>query len=422
MSYQLGIDVGTTYTAAAVCRDGRAEIVTLGTRAACVPSVLYIRADGEVMIGEAANRRAVAEADRVVREFKRRIGDPTPLVVGGVAYRAEALVGRLLRWVVDVVTQREGAAPAHIALTHPASWGPYKQDVLAQAARLAELGPVTMLTEPEAAAISYARTERVEAGATIAVYDLGGGTFDAAVVRKAGSGGFGLLGTPEGIDRLGGVDFDEIVFAHVARACNGALDKLDPADPVALAAVARLRQECTDAKEALSTDTDVSIPVLLPNLRTQVRLVRAELEAMIRPALGETTAALYRAMRSAKLDRADLSAVLLVGGSSRIPLVSQMVSEAVGRPVVVDADPKNAIALGAALAATPRPIPAPSPAFVTVPPPPPSAPIPPRPPAHQSELSPGLAVPVPPRLSAVSVSSGPPAHQPESSPGLAVPV
>jgi actin-like ATPase involved in cell morphogenesis len=351
MGYQLGIDFGTTYTAAAICRDGLPRIAPLGMRAAVIPSVLLLGKDGTVLTGDAANRRAVAEADRVAREFKRRIGDPTPLVVGGVGYSAEALVAKLFRWVVDKVSEAEGEPPQRLAITYPASWGPYKQDAFAQAVRMAELGDVEMLTEPEAAAISYAAAERVDAGSTVAVYDLGGGTFDAVVLRKTREG-FDLLGAPEGIEHLGGADFDETVFAHVVRALGpGTLEQLDPHDPTALMAVARLRQECVDAKEALSSDTDVSIPVLLPNLRTQVRLVRSEFEAMIRPAVSDTIAALRRAMRSAQVEPQGLSAVLLVGGSSRIPLVAQMVSAELGRPVALDAHPKHATALGAALSA-----------------------------------------------------------------------
>jgi molecular chaperone DnaK len=123
---------------------------------------------------------------------------------------------------------------------------------------------VLTLSEPEAAAINYAALSRVEPGAVIAVYDLGGGTLDAAVLRATG-GGWDLMGAPEGIERLGGIDFDEAVFAHVNAAVGGAIDQLDQDDPAAQAAVTRLRQECVEAKEALSTDSDVSIPVLLPS-------------------------------------------------------------------------------------------------------------------------------------------------------------
>ena len=350
VTYQLGVDLGTTYTAAAIHRDGKAEIVSLGDRAAAIPSVVFLRSDEEILTGDSANRRGITEPNRVAREFKRRVGDTTPLLLGGTPYSAEALMAKLLRWVVATVSKQEGGPPDEIAVSHPANWGPFKTDLLGQAVRLADLGHAEMITEPEAAAIYYASTERVEPGDVIAVYDLGGGTFDAAVLRKS-EDGFEILGAPEGIERMGGIDFDEAVFAHVRRAVGTKIEELDPEDETALAAVGRLREECIQAKEALSTDTDVAIPVLLPNVQTEVRLTRAEFEAMVRPALTETIGALRRALDAAKLQPADVKAVLLVGGSSRIPLVAQMVGAEIGRPVAVDAHPKHAIALGAALAA-----------------------------------------------------------------------
>jgi molecular chaperone DnaK len=351
VAYQLGVDLGTTYTAAAIHRDRKAEIVSLGDRAASIPSVVFLRSDEEILTGDAANRRGVTEPSRVAREFKRRVGDTTPLLLGGTPYSAEALMAKLLRWVVDSVSKQEGGPPDKIAVSHPANWGPFKTDLLGQAVRLADLGHAEMLTEPEAAAIYYSSTERVEPGDVVAVYDLGGGTFDAAVLRKTADG-FDILGSPEGIERLGGIDFDEAVFDHVRRAVGTKLQELDPEDETALAAVGRLREECIQAKEALSSDTDVAIPVLLPNVQTEVRLTRAEFEAMIRPALTETIGALRRALDSAGVAPEEVKAVLLVGGSSRIPLVAQMVGAELGRPVAVDAHPKHAIALGAALAAS----------------------------------------------------------------------
>jgi molecular chaperone DnaK (HSP70) len=350
VAYHLGIDLGTTYTAAAVERGGQVEAVTLGNRQVSVPSVLFLKADGEVLVGDAANRRGVTEPERLAREFKRRIGDPTPVLLGGVPYGAEALTGKLLRWVVERVAELEGGPPAAIALTHPANWGPYKLDLLQQGARQANVGVARFLTEPEAAATSYASQERVEPGSIIAVYDLGGGTFDATVLRKR-EDGFDILGQPEGIERLGGIDFDVAVFNHVWNSLGGALSGLDTDDPAVVAAVSRLRRECVDAKEALSADTDVSIPVVLPNLQTEVRLTRNEFESMIRPALGETVVALRRALDTAQVTPDQVSSVLLVGGSSRIPMVSQLLAGELGRPIAVDANPKDAVCLGAAVAA-----------------------------------------------------------------------
>ncbi|HEX2062890.1 MAG TPA: Hsp70 family protein [Acidimicrobiales bacterium] len=359
MPYRLGIDVGTTYTAAAMLREGHAEVASLGDRSAAIPSVIFQRPDDTILTGEAASRRGLAEPSRVARAFKRRIGDPTPIMVGGTPYSADALTAKLLRWVFDAVSEREGGKPEKIAVSHPANWGPYKKELLGQAIRMSEIGEAQTLTEPEAAAIYYSSTERVDPGQVVAVYDLGGGTFDAAVLRKTGTG-FEILGPPEGIERLGGIDFDEAVLAHVNRSLDGVLEDLDPDDPGAVAIMARLREECTIAKETLSSDTDVSIPVILPSVQTEVRLTRAEFEGMIRPTLSDTIGALRRALRSAGVEPHQVGTVLLVGGSSRIPLVGQLVSTELGRPVAVDAHPKHAIALGAALAtgdrAEPKPV------------------------------------------------------------------
>ncbi len=350
MGYTLGVDLGTTFTAAAVFRDGRAEILSLGTRVAAIPSVVLLREDETILTGEAASRRAFSEPQRVAREFKRRLGDTTPLLVGGTPYSAEQLMSRMLESVLEQVTAREGGRPDAVALSHPANWGPYKIDLLNQAVRLADLGGAKILTEPEAAAIYYASQSRVEPGTLIAVYDLGGGTFDAAVLRKTVEG-FEILGEPEGIERLGGIDFDAAVYNHVVRSLAGKIEELDEDDPNAISAVARLREECVAAKEALSADTDTTIPVLLPNVQTEVRLTRSEFEAMVRPPLMDTIDALRRALRSAEVAPEDVDTVLLVGGSSRIPVVAQLVGAELRRPVSVDTHPKNAVALGAALAA-----------------------------------------------------------------------
>jgi molecular chaperone DnaK len=376
MSYHLGVDLGTTYTAAALARDGRAEPATLDTRSVAVPSVIYL-AGNELLVGQAAARRSVSEPSRVAREFKRRVGDPTPVMLAGTPIPAEILMARLLDWVVRQVATTEGAPPERLAVTHPANWGEYKLDLLRQAIRHVGLHADHLVPEPVAAASFYAAQRGLAPGTTVAVYDLGGGTFDAAVVRVEDHG-FRIVGRPDGIERLGGIDFDQAVFHHVTRSVGLDPDELDREDPAGLAALAQLREDCVEAKEALSAETDVSIPLLVPGHQSEVRLTRAEFEATIRPALDETLVALRRAIASAAVPVEDVHAVLLVGGSSRIPLVAQLVTAELGRPVAVDARPKDAIPLGASLVAW-REAQAAAPQ-ATAPPPsmaPPSAPQPP---------------------------------------------
>ncbi len=349
--YQLGVDLGTTYTAAAVARDGQVRMVGLGNRSSAIPSVVHLAVDGSVVAGEAADRRGPSEPDRVAREFKRRVGDPTPLLLGGAPYSAEALLGTLLDAVIARVCELEGGPPTHLAVTHPANWGPYKRELFDQCVRHAGVDATSTLTEPEAAAVAYAANERVEPGSLVGVYDLGGGTFDVAILRKTADG-FAILGSPEGIERLGGIDFDEAVVGYVRTALGGALERVDPADPANLRALTRFRRECIEAKEALSTDSETVIPVLLPGVQTEVRLTRAEFERMIRPALETTLDAMRRALVTAAVEPEQISTVLLVGGSSRMPLVAELVSNAFGRPIAVDAHPKHAIAQGAVRAAS----------------------------------------------------------------------
>jgi actin-like ATPase involved in cell morphogenesis len=344
--YVLGIDVGTTYTAAAISRGGVAEMLALGSSGTTIPSVVLLRDDGEVLAGEAAERRAVTEPTRIAREFKRRIGDPTPIIVGGTPYGAESLVAHLIRTVLETAQGQEGAAPARVVLTHPASWSEFKIDLLRQAARLAGVNDADVVTEPEAAALHYVSQERIEPGQVIAVYDLGGGTFDAAVLRRTADG-FEVLGVPEGMERFGGIDIDRAMLAHVDDALGGVLST-QAADGATASSIARLRDDVRIAKESLSADSDAAIPVLLPGLNTEVRITRGDLETMVRPRLHETIEAMRRCVRSAGLDWDDVHAVLAVGGSSRIPLVRELVRETTGRPVVVDTHPKHAIALGAA--------------------------------------------------------------------------
>jgi actin-like ATPase involved in cell morphogenesis len=350
MTFGLGVDLGTTFTAAAVSHGDQPEMVSLGDRSAAMPSVVMIGQDGSSIVGDAAHRRAVVHPARVAREVKRRLGDPTPLILGGEPHSAAQILSRLLRAAVDAAVTREGRRADGIVLTHPANWGPYKRELFDSVPRLADLTAVSMVTEPEAAAAYYASTARVTKGSVVAVYDLGGGTFDATVLRQLNDG-FEFLGPPEGIEGLGGIDFDEAVFAHVDRSLDGALSELDLDDPQAASSLVRVRQDCVLAKEALSADTETTITVLLPTLHTEVRLTRGEFEEMIRAPVEATVSALRRALTAADVAPEALRTVLLVGGSSRIPLVSQMLSAELGRPTAVDTHPKHAVALGAALLA-----------------------------------------------------------------------
>ncbi len=345
MATRLGVDLGTTWTAAAIS-EGRADVLQLGTHSLAMPSVVAVEGD-LLIVGEAAERRMAADPAAGAREVKRRLGDTTPIVVGGKPFGAETLMAPLLAEAIAKATQQVGGAPDALTLTHPANWGEYKLDLLREIARLAGRDTVDLLPEPAAAALHYAQLGKLNAGDVVAVYDFGGGTFDVAVVRcEADSAA--VLGTPNGLERLGGVDLDQIVLQHVDAALDGKLRELDSTKPDVRAAIAQLRIACTTAKEALSTDGDAVVQVNLPDLRTEVRVTRAEFETAVRSRVEDTLGAFDRAVASSGVAVGDLAGVLLVGGSARIPVVAEAIASHTGRPVLVDADAKAVVALGAA--------------------------------------------------------------------------
>jgi actin-like ATPase involved in cell morphogenesis len=356
MDYRLGVDLGTTYTAAAILRGDEPEMVSLGDRELFAPSVLVLNPDGSVLVGDPAEQRAPTASGRTIREFKARIGDTTPVLLGGVPYTAESLMATLLRWVIDLVSQREGAPPAAVAVTYPAGWAQHRRDKLAEVLLEAGVEQPVFVTEPEAAAVRYASTERVSTGDIVGVYDLGGGTFDAAVLRR-GRYGFELLGRPDGLDDFGGAAIDSWVFEHVREAVGDEAFDLDPADPAAALALHRLRRECVLAKEALSHEAETTIPVILPGTNTVVRLTRAELEDAVRPELQQTVTTFRRTLTSAGITPEDLSAIVVAGGVSRMPLVRELLAAELGRPLAGDLHPKYVVALGAAMRALPAPLP-----------------------------------------------------------------
>jgi actin-like ATPase involved in cell morphogenesis len=353
VAFSLGVDVGTTYTAAALWRDGAVNTASLGNRSNSIPSVLFHREDGTLLVGEAASRRGVTEPEREAREFKRRMGDDVPILLGGQPFRAHELTGNLLRWVVEAVAEREGEKPAHVVLTCPAEWGDYRRNLLIEAAASAGLADVGLLPEPVAAATWYAAQERVEPGSLIGVYDLGGGTFDAALVRKTTTG-FEIHGEPAGDDSIGGIDFDHVLLGYVASSAGVNLAGLDVTDPAVAASVSALRAAVVDAKEALSADVEAVVPVLLPGVTQHVTVGRVQFEKLVRPAILGTVQLFGQVLARSGVKPEQLRAVLLVGGSSRIPLVGQLLHSELGIRVALDAHPKYAVCLGAAIAAAPR--------------------------------------------------------------------
>lgn len=351
MSYNLGVDLGTTFVTAARADTTTVGMFTLGDRSVVIPAAVYLRDDGTLATGQTTGSLAVSSPDRVGRGFMSRLGDAMPVILGGAPYPVTALLSGLLQDLVQKVTKIQGEPPDRVVLTHPARWGPFRRALFDEAAHQAGLENPRLVTEPEAAAAYYAASRQLGDGETIAVYDLGGGTFDATVLRQQ-PGGVQIVGKPERIERLGGSDFDEAILSYVNDTVGGSLTELDTRHPQTLVALAGLRQGCVLAKEALSADTETTFPVFLPGRRFDVHLARSDFEDMVRGSIESTIRTLSRTLQSAQVEPADLRAVLLVGGSSRIPLVARMVSAELGCCTVVDTHPQHVVALGAATLAS----------------------------------------------------------------------
>ncbi|GAA0621870.1 hypothetical protein GCM10009547_25810 [Sporichthya brevicatena] len=373
MTYRLGIDLGTTFTAAAVLRaGGRPEPLVLGSRSAAVPSVVFLGPDGKVLFGEAAEDRAPDAPERIARHFKRRIGDEVPLVLGATAADrvecyAHDLAAAIIAWVVAVATAREGERPAEIAVTHPASWTRRKIDLLLGALAAQNLPPVTLITEPEAVAVGYAGTGLIAHPATLAVYDLGGGTLDVAILTTSDDGRFTRVGAAAGLDGLGGIDFDDAVLKRVLDAVDAeSWAGLDGSDvtPEVLRALAQLRAASVAAKETLSTQPTASVSVLFDGETVTVPLERETFDSLIADKIGQSVAFFVDAIASAGYGVENLTAVLLTGGSVQIPLVTEMLADDLpeGITILRAVDPKAMVAAGAVLSlAAPMAVTAPAP-------------------------------------------------------------
>lgn len=329
VTYQLGIDIGGSWTKAALCRNGDLSRLELGDHGPTMASVVYLRVDGVALVGSAA----AARRSQGVRS------------ASGEQERAA-----LLHAVLGIATEREGTSPSDVVLTHPSRWSTARIESVRTA--IGPIGPALQLrceTDAVAAVLGGAapwipaQPER-----TIALYDLGGATFQASVLRHQGREGT-LLGRPEVVEGLGGTDIDGALFGHVRRLLGPAFDRLDTEDAGVAAAVGGLRAECVTAKELLSSEMQVTIPVLLPGIETELLLTRAELEVVARPALQESIAALRRALSAAGITPSELDGVMIIGGAGQLPIVGQMLSNEFGRPVLQEVEPGHLLARGAAL-------------------------------------------------------------------------
>ncbi|TQS42655.1 ABC transporter substrate-binding protein [Cryptosporangium phraense] len=395
----LGIDFGTSNTVAVLRRgDGPPETLLFDGSPLLV-SAVFADPSGQLLTGRDAAHAARSRPDRFEPNPKRRIDDGTVLL-GDAELPVTQLIAAVLARVLAEATRVAGRPPATVTLTHPVSWASRRLGVLTRAAGMAGIAEPRLMPEPVAAAYSFLALPEVgvEPGQSVVVYDLGGGTFDATVVRRTADG-FEPTAT-EGISDLGGLDIDAAVFGYLGAALGprGAehWHRLEwPQDAADRRAARLLWDDVRTAKEVLSRASSATVHV--PLLNDDLPLGREQLERLARPLLDRTVTTTRNALREAGVPPGEVAGLFLVGGSSRIPLVSTLLFQRLGVAPTVVENPELVVATGTLAApppasAPPSAAPAPPGSPDPTPPddPPPPTPTAPPPPAG-AERTPGRA-------------------------------
>ncbi|MFC5003489.1 Hsp70 family protein [Dactylosporangium cerinum] len=363
---QLGVDLGTTHTVAALTSaDGRSQPL-LFDASFLLPSSVFAEVDGHLLTGKDAERSARLDPSRFEPNPKRRIDDGTVLL-GAREYPVSDLLAAVLRRTADEASRVLGIMPVRTVLTYPANWATHRRAVLADAASRAGMPSPILVPEPIAAAAYFTTVmgRQIPPGGVLVVYDFGGGTFDTSVLRRRPDGGWDVLAS-DGLPDVGGVDLDAALLTDVGRSlAMGDADRwrqlTDPADDISRRRSFLLREDVRTAKEQLSRTSSAGVHV--PLFEVDLHVTRAEFEQVSRPYLQRTVDLTANTLQRAGVRPDQIAGLFLVGGSSRIPMVSTLLHQRLGVAPTIIEQPELVVALGSAIAAMPsRPAPAAGPA------------------------------------------------------------
>ncbi|WP_327006222.1 Hsp70 family protein [Dactylosporangium sp. NBC_01737] len=358
---QLGVDLGTTHTVAALTSaDGRSQPL-LFDASFLLPSSVFAEADGHLLTGKDAERSARLDPSRFEPNPKRRIDDGTVLL-GAREYPVSDLLAAVLRRTADEASRVLGIMPVRTVLTYPANWATHRRSVLADAAARAGMPAPILVPEPIAAAAYFTTVmgRQIPPGGVLVVYDFGGGTFDTSVLRRRPDGGWDVLAS-DGLPDVGGVDLDAALLTDVGRSlAMGDADRwrqlTDPADDISRRRSFLLREDVRTAKEQLSRTSSAGVHV--PLFEVDLHVTRAEFEQVSRPYLQRTVDLTANTLQRAGVRPDQIAGMFLVGGSSRIPMVSTLLHQRLGVAPTIIEQPELVVALGSAIAAMPsRPAP-----------------------------------------------------------------
>lgn len=347
MSKIIGIDLGTTNSCVAVLEGGTATVIPNPEGNRTTPSVVSTK-KSERIVGDAAKRQALTNKD-TVSSIKRLMGSKEKVEMDGKKYTPEEVSAMVLSYMKDYAEKYLGEKVTKAVITVPAYFNDAERQATKNAGKIAGLEVERIINEPTAAALAFG-LDKQDKNQTILVYDLGGGTFDVSIL-ELGDGIFEVKSTA-GNNKLGGDDFDNALMDYIVaefKKENGVdltKDKL---------AMQRLKEVAEKAKKDLSgmTSTQVSAPFISQGedgpLHIDMTVTRAKFEELVHDLVHSTLEPVRKALKDAKLDKKDIDKVILVGGSTRIPMVQELVEKELGQKPSHEVNPDEAVAMGAAI-------------------------------------------------------------------------
>ncbi|WP_407282683.1 molecular chaperone DnaK [Methanolobus sp. WCC1] len=349
----LGIDLGTTNSCMAVIEGGEPTIVPNAEGGRTTPSVVGFSKKGEKLVGQVAKRQLITNSDNSVSSIKRHIGEGDyKVTLNGKEYSPQEVSAMILRKLKEDAESYLGETITQAVITVPAYFNDSQRQATKDAGTIAGLEVMRIINEPTAASLAYG-LDKDEEDHKILIYDLGGGTFDVSIL-ELGGGVFEVLSTA-GDTHLGGDDFDQRIVDYL-------VEEFKKAEGIDLskdkAALQRLKDAAEKAKIELSgvTSTNINLPFITADANGQpkhidIDLTRAQFEKMTADLLDKTLVAVNQAMKDAKVSSSDIDRVLLVGGSTRMPAVTELVKKAAGKDPYKNINPDEAVAVGAAIQA-----------------------------------------------------------------------
>ena len=348
MSKIIGIDLGTTNSCVSVYEGGEAKVITNPEGARTTPSVVAFK-NGEIIVGQKAKNQMVTNKD-TISSIKRKMGTNEKVSANGKEYTPEEISAMILGDLKKTAEAYLGETVTKAVITVPAYFNDSQRQATKNAGKIAGLEVERIINEPTAAALAYG-LDKQDKAQTVLVYDLGGGTFDVSILELA-DGTYEVLSTA-GNNRLGGDDFDNRVVDYMVKQF-----KTEKGIDLSTnkSAMFRLKLEAEKAKKDLSgvTTTEINIPfIAMDNEGTPVHfemsLTRSKFEELIRDLVDSTTKSVRQALKDANLSTSDIDQVLLVGGSTRIPCVQELVRRELGKEPNRSINPDEVVAMGAAI-------------------------------------------------------------------------